>query len=347
MLESPEAAAEDGASTSVRPVSWRERQAAARTLGMRLLQRFEWACEWSAYWLKRWAFLDVLDRLGRLAIVVAVATWLWGIPARRQEAEDQRKAKIYQAWQVLNTAQGNAGGGGRIEALNDLVLEGQSLVGVDLSYANLTGLDLIEADLTSANLEAAVLHFSNLTGTNLERANLRNAELLRANLRHARIKAAQLQDAYMVAAELHNADLGPNFMFGFLARDVTRFPQFAPTALRRANLAGAVFRDANLLLADFEDASLDGADLRGANVEGTNFRMANLQGVDLAGVRNWRKISSLELANIHGVENAPSGFEEWATDQMGAVQIEDYLRWMTMKTQAAERSTSSLPGDTF
>jgi hypothetical protein len=57
---------------------------------------------------------------------------------------------------------------------------------------------------------------------------------------------------------------------------------------------------------------------------------ANLQGAklgydrpdtDSGYVRGWREIKSLQNANISGVNNAPPGFQRWAIDTMGAVEI--------------------------
>lgn len=63
--------------------------------------------------LGRWAFLDVLGHTGRFAILVAVISYIWGIEGRQKE-------RHYQAWQVINAAQGKPGSGGRIDALKDL-----------------------------------------------------------------------------------------------------------------------------------------------------------------------------------------------------------------------------------
>src|SRR5215469_2167276 len=77
------------------------------------LHALEWFFAWTAYYLSRWAFLEVLEYLGILSV-------LFGVISYWSEAGDRQKQKHYQAWQVINTAQGKGGSGGRIEALQEL-----------------------------------------------------------------------------------------------------------------------------------------------------------------------------------------------------------------------------------
>ena len=82
--------------------------------------------------LSRWSFLEVLEYLGSFSILIAVIFYF-------SESGDRLKQKHYQAWQVINTAQGKGGSGGRIEALQELDEDGVPLVGVDVSGAFLQG----------------------------------------------------------------------------------------------------------------------------------------------------------------------------------------------------------------
>ena len=85
---------------------------------------FEWVWDWVAFFLSRWSFLEVLEYLGRFSVLVAVIFYF-------SESGDRIKQRHYQAWQVINTAQGKGGSGGRIEALQELNADGVPLVGVD------------------------------------------------------------------------------------------------------------------------------------------------------------------------------------------------------------------------
>jgi hypothetical protein len=69
------------------------------------------------------------------------------------------KQKHYQAWQVINSAQGKGGSGGRIDALEELHRDAVPLVGVDVSDAFLQGVDLNGANLLRGNFRAAVSPF--------------------------------------------------------------------------------------------------------------------------------------------------------------------------------------------
>lgn len=171
-------------------------------------------------WLENWTFLDALDRIGKLAILIGVVAWLLSIPSLLEARRNQRKAKIFQAWQVINMAQGKAGSGGRSQALDDLVSEGQPLIGIDLSGgAVLRGLKLPGQDLSHANLSEADLEGANLSGAKLEEANLsavklKHANLSEAKLGNARLSGASLQGANLFGASMRGADLSETRLLG-------------------------------------------------------------------------------------------------------------------------------------
>jgi hypothetical protein len=54
----------------------------------------EWALEWAAYFLSNWKFLEVLEYMSSLSILVAVLFYF-------SESGDRAKQKHYQARQVL------------------------------------------------------------------------------------------------------------------------------------------------------------------------------------------------------------------------------------------------------
>jgi hypothetical protein len=58
----------------------------------------EWICWRISPFLRQLSFLEVLRHVGRLAILLAVISYIKGCGERRMQAEDQRKAKHYQAW---------------------------------------------------------------------------------------------------------------------------------------------------------------------------------------------------------------------------------------------------------
>jgi hypothetical protein len=171
-------------------ISWRERKQTIKHKWLRPLIFVEWLCERLSYLLGRWAFLEILGHVGRFSIlasvVVGVGVYWWEADERRMQAENQRKAKHYQAWQVINAAQGKRSSEGRIDALQDLNMDKVSLRGVDVSNAYLSEIDLKDADLEDANLSGAILVAANLSRANIRGANLSGANLYEANLLNIR-----------------------------------------------------------------------------------------------------------------------------------------------------------------
>jgi hypothetical protein len=176
---------------------------------------FEWIWDWTAYLLSCWSFLEVLDYLGRFSILVAVIFYF-------TESGNRIKQKHYQAWQVINTAQGKGGSGGRIEALQELNEDGVPLVGVDVSSAFLQGLKLEQAnllradfsaadvrrsDLRSADFTNANLHFANLRESDLENTSFQSADMTNADLWGCDLTGARLDDGDISGADLRFADL--------------------------------------------------------------------------------------------------------------------------------------------
>lgn len=165
----------------------------------------EWVLQWTAYFLSRLALLEVLEYLGSLSVLVAVVFYF-------AESGDRRKQKHYQAWQVINTAQGKGGSGGRIEALTELNEDGVALVGVDVSGAFLQGVRLIKAGLSRSNFETtdlrdAILRSSDFRYANLHSANLRGADASGANFTSAALMDSDLNGANLSGADLTAADL--------------------------------------------------------------------------------------------------------------------------------------------
>lgn len=214
----------------------------------------EWLWEWLAWGLSNWTFLEVLEYLETFSVLVAVVFYF-------AESGDRVKQRHYQAWQVINTAQGKGGSGGRIEALQELNSDRVPLVGVDVSSAFLQGLWLEKANLLRADFSAADLRNASLIG-----ADFTLADLGSANLRGAVLDRARFTDA-----DLHNADLNG-------------------ASLAEADLAGAAL----------DDADLRNANLKGVRWQRLkSIKAANISGVRdaPAGFREWAlKNGALEQA---------------------------------------------------
>src|SRR5208337_3151131 len=200
-----------------RPEPWGTRRNSVRHSWMVPLVAVEWGCEWTAFLLSRWSFLEVLEYLGSFSILIAVIFYF-------SESGDRLKQKHYQAWQVINTAQAKGGSGGRIEALQELDHDGVPLVGVDVSGAFLQGIRLPRARMARSNLNAVDARNSDFAGTDFTAADLQWG-----NFRHSNFSGAKLQ-----YADLANAD-------------------FCSTNLSGANLDGATLDSTDLGKADLND----------------------------------------------------------------------------------------------
>ncbi len=171
------------------------------------LHRVEWAFRWLAYWMSCWAFLEVLEYIGTLSILFAVISYF-------SESGDRIKQKHYQAWQVINTAQGKGGSGGRIEALEELNRDGVPLVGVEASDAFLQGIDLERGNLIRANFTSSDIRNGNFESARLDYANFASANVRNGSFRNAKMNDVSFQDADLNGADLTGADLSGSNLSG-------------------------------------------------------------------------------------------------------------------------------------
>jgi hypothetical protein len=205
-----------------RPEPWARQRAQAKYAWLIPIFALEWGWRWLAYLLSGWAFLEVLEYFGTLSLLVAAVSYFG-------ESKDRIKQKHYQAWQVINSAQGKGGSGGRIDALEELHQDGVLLVGVDVSDAFLQGVDLNGANLLRANFRSADIRDGSFVGAQLE-----DADLTSANLRHADLQNADLQNANLEDADLFGADLDQANLTG---------ARLARADLRNTDLHGTKWRE--------------------------------------------------------------------------------------------------------
>ncbi len=189
-----------------RPGDWKTERGLLKHRWMVPFRGFNWVWEWVAYALANWSFLAVLESLGSFSVLIGVIFYF-------SESGDRIKLKHYQAWQVINTAQGKGGSGGRIEALQELNADKVPLVGVDVSTAFLQGLKLERANLLRADFSATDLRDCDFKSADFTDANLQWANLRRGNLEGASFAGADMKDSDLVGADLagarfDRADLG-------------------------------------------------------------------------------------------------------------------------------------------
>jgi uncharacterized protein YjbI with pentapeptide repeats len=183
-----------------RPASWNSLSSHVKHRWTIPFLALEWLWEWVAFLLSNWRFLEVLEYLGSFSVLAAVIFYF-------SESGNRVKQRHYQAWQVINTAQGKGGSGGRIEALQELNADKVPLVGVDVSSAFLQGLKLERANLLRADFSAADLRGSDLKSADFTSANLRSANLRNGNLEDASFEDADMKDVDLWGSNLSGARL--------------------------------------------------------------------------------------------------------------------------------------------
>lgn len=178
------------------PPTWHEFRKRARRNIFVPFHAVTWLADWAAYFLGQWPVVELLEYVGSFSILFAAIVYFAG-------ASDRLKQKHYQAWQVINTAEGKGGNGGRIDALEELNHDRVSLIGVEADGAYLQGLKLEQAQARRASFEG-----SDLRNADFRRANLPDADLHYANLRNADLRDCNLSGARMADADLEGANLG-------------------------------------------------------------------------------------------------------------------------------------------
>lgn len=216
-----------------RPAPWADSKSEIKHKWATPFFALEYVFEWLAYFLSNWTFLHVVNYLRTFGILVAVVFYF-------SESGDRLKQKHYQAWQVINTAQGKGGNGGRIDALQELNEDKVPLVGVDVSGAFLQGLQLEKANLARATLNAADVRNAVLPSIDFSDADLRSANFRDSSCRGASFRNATLDDADFSGADLGGVDLSG------------------------ATLSNIDLRNANLQSIDWQHI----ASIKGANIAG-------------------------------------------------------------------------------
>jgi len=182
------------------PPEWEEFKKRARNGFLTPFFALSWMADWAAYFLGRWPVVELLEYLGSFSILFAAIVYFAGAP-------DRLKQKHYQAWQVMNTAQGKGGNGGRIDALQELNHDRVPLIAVNAAGAYLQGLRMEDAQARRANFSEADLRDANFERASLADADLHSANFRGANLHECDLAGARLDDADLVGADLADCDL--------------------------------------------------------------------------------------------------------------------------------------------
>ena len=178
-----------------------------------------------------------IDTLEPLSIFIAVLIFIKEQPERKRQFQ-------YQAWSIIDGANGLENSQARIIALEDLCDDGISLEEINLNGAILNGIEM--------------------NGVNISKANLCNAQLVNAELFYANLNNVNLSGADCTGITLYRSNIS-----------------FAN--LSKANCSSANFSKANMMFADFSHGNFSGANFSQANLKGVNFDGAYLSGANLKG----------------------------------------------------------------
>ncbi|NJP08167.1 MAG: pentapeptide repeat-containing protein [Leptolyngbyaceae cyanobacterium RU_5_1] len=222
----------------------------------------------------------------------------------------QRKQQIkLEAWRTIDTAQGQETSGARIQALEELANNKDSLAGLDANGADLIGINLPETELLRANLNQSKLQVANLKSANLNQSNMIFAALHGACLSRAKLEGANLTLARLSPVDVKTWKLYTRkSKIELIKRNIlniighgndsgTSYDEPRKTCLESANLW-----DAKLLATDLKSVNLRKAKLHGADLRYANLKYADLSGADLenADLRyaNLEKIKISEETNL-------------------------------------------------
>ncbi len=290
---------------------------------VRSLLAIEWGLEWFYCRLRGLALFDLLELAGRCTVLIIAIFWL-------MEADDRTKERHYRAWELINSARGSTGDGGRRDALQDLNRDGVSLAAAPLEKAYLPLTHLKNAKLMGADLRGAKLMGADLSGAKLMGADLKGANLREADLEGASLRNTDLSGADLTGANLKNTRIGysstgpealgsPTYWGEENAADLSGAILWA-TDLKGVELAFMDLKGKNLIDADLSGADLGGADLSeaklinakliGAKLMDAKLIGADLRRADLEGAMLWSEINgmifdpaSLEGADLRGAIN--------------------------------------------
>jgi hypothetical protein len=183
-----------------RPKPWRQLRGAILRRWFVPFVFIDWLIQWAAYALSRFSLLELLEYCGSFSILFAVILYF-------VEAPQRQKMRHYQAWQLINSAQGNTGNGGRVDALEDLNNDHVSLVNINVTDAALEGLELPNADLRRAIMHGVDLKDSKFIGADLESSLLNESNFYSADLSGTNLSDCNMTGAYLMGAALRNANL--------------------------------------------------------------------------------------------------------------------------------------------
>lgn len=218
------------------------------------------------------------NRLTRAALIEAENQTILTREANLNSQEQLKLAQagiernqIIQAWQIITTpAPGNSG---KIQALEALHINGQTLFGIDLSCQRMGAVWTSDGCnrptfLRAISLVGADLSHANLAGSDLENAVLSRSRFSFANLEFVSLRRSKIDQASFGHSNLSHADISWSNAIN---------SSFAGSEMISANLSTTNFGSA-----DFSHVDLSGSDLSFADVSDAYFPHTKMDNVNLS-----------------------------------------------------------------
>ncbi|MEA5464524.1 pentapeptide repeat-containing protein [Leptothoe sp. PORK10 BA2] len=211
-------------------------------------------------------FINALRNSGLIGVIESVSIITGIILFLLSGAHQAKQRGHYEAWFVLDIAEGKETSYARIRALTDLNNDNVPLIGLDAVGADLNNIQLENADLSSASLERASFQMASLKSTRFWYCDLQAADFTLA-----RLEFADFYDANITGAKFEGAYLkGSKFSKATLSN----------TNFSRSDLRESCFEDNDLQSTIFKDADLHSADFRGST---------NIPLLEILKAKNWQR----------------------------------------------------------
>lgn len=270
-----------------------------------------------ADWLDRWAFIQILDAVSKLSVLIAVAAFLLELPKREERAQAEKQRTFLEYWKIVDAAAASQKptSHARKIALERLAGAGVSLRNIDAPKAELRKINLTEADLVGANFAGA-----DLTGAILDRADLSKAYLVRSRLYGTSFRGAELLYGLNLRDALYDRET--KFPDTFDPKEAGAILIAPGASLHGVHLPEAKFWEVDLRDADAEGANLSGASFPGANLQNVSFIAANLRGATF-------RSAKMDGANLKDADVQGAVF--WKTQGLTVEQIKEARNWESAK----------------
>ncbi|MDJ1483113.1 pentapeptide repeat-containing protein [Cytophagaceae bacterium YF14B1] len=287
-----------------KPTPWKEFKKHAKWKVYKPFLYIEWLSENFVHHLSRWSIVVLLEYVGRFTILIGLITYILEAPERERKAKEQTITKHFQAWEVINSGHGKKYSGGRKDALDILVNDKVSLLGIDLSNAIFDSLRISAADMRLADCRNIKLTNAIFDSVNLSYSKFDSAFILNSSISSSNLSFVSFKNSYFEN-------------FAFISSQQISHANFENAHLFITNL-----RKLSLFQSDFTNAKFQIVDL-----DSVEFIECNLMNVDLSAIQNWQTIKKLSYTNLYGAKFLPKGFKEFAKKK-GAVFFANKQMWL-------------------